>query len=575
MTRLLLMLAGAALLIGLIFIETSRYADVRRLRDRTETLQQDVRAAEEKADAALAAIIAPETLARATGSVYLIVVNGSSRGTAFVIDRERGLLAGAAHTASSLPLDDPEASVYLLNRASNVKIPVLSTRLHAGYGAFRTLVEDHQPIRSNSSIYTPQAVPLRDLAFDAALITVDPKDPQTGENILGPALPIAAEDALLSLDSGAAIAVIGYPYDTLDDGFAPDAAIPRVERGVIAAVTPPLDSAEEARDPAIANLIIHRLSTAGGNSGSPILNAAGQVIGIHTHGIESPSSNADGAAQRADVLYDLLSQEREQARLNDLFLPAWRRLLGHWTRAQDALPWSFYMEYARPGEKPAPSVGSLAAMAAPPFERAIETLEFEPAAQMRRLEAPELSAPPAAGDNIETEPRAFMIREEGEYAEFWRTVDRRSEHVLFAFDYSLRSRKGFCPLTAYWRRKGDNRLQVARNRASFELHLPPVENGGVEDYQVLLRRDQRCDPVSAQFMTGAVSWPTDGETAVQTVAFKTYSGNAAAQRASGALAGARKAWTRFRQCRLTRETARPDDCFPPEYIELEPASGAK
>ena len=573
--RLLPALLLGAVIAFLLVMETTRYSEIRRLRDRTNVLQEDVQEAQRKADAALSAVIAPQTLTSAQASVYLIVVNGFARGTAFVIDRDAGILATAAHTAASLPLDDPNASVYLLNRGTPHPIAVKTKRLHAGFGAFRALVEDYQPIRSNSSIYAPQAAPLRDLAFDAGLIFVDALDSETGENRLGPELKIASEEKLLALTAGAPIAVIGYPYDTLDDGFAPDAGIPRVERGVIAAMTPPLDSALETPDPVTANLIIHRLSTAGGNSGSPILDAEGEVIGIHTHGIESTSSNADGAAQRAEVLFDLQSTEREESRLQNIFYPAWRRMLTHWSPAEAVMPWSFYMEYARPGETPAPLVRDFDTSNETPYARDIERINFEPEAQSRLVEAADLNGASVSGDDgIEKNNKGFTIREKGEYAEIWRSVNRRQDNVLFAFDYSLRSKRGFCPLTTYYRKKGETRLRVLRNRASFELHLEPAGNV-IEDYQIIIRRDSRCDPVSAEFFLGVIGWPIISPPSAQTVSFNpdgtSRTGSPSAHVAKGekpTLVELRDSVSKFFTCRTSSRDL-PESCLEPEYLELD------
>lgn len=491
----LLLIAGfAGLSLALAASEVARLLDGRARR----ALETEVVEARREASAALAAVIAPQTLNAARGSVYLITVDGLPRGTAFVIDRANGVLVTAAHTANSLPLGAGNVRVQIVNRGLRSPIRVRSAKLHAGFGAFRELVEEYQPVRKGTSIYAPQVAPIRDLAFDAALLYVDPLDPETGENRLGANLPVASEDGLLALGAGAAVAVIGYPYDTLDDGFIQDAATSRIERGVIAAMIAPLDSARGEEDPEIANLIIHRMATAGGNSGSPIINAAGEVIGIHTHGIESLSSNADSAAQRADVIYDLLDPERERARLNDIFLPAWRRTLSFWARGEDVLGWSFYLERQAPNREPKPLVGDIDYDAPAPFEQTVKTLNFS-------LPTPELRI------ESETPGAGFTISEAGEYAADWVAVDRSRATVLFAFDYSLRSRLGFCRLTTYWRARGADRLQVQRARASFELYLPPAGEG-LEDYQLVYRRDPGCDPASRAFIAGRIEWiPTETE----------------------------------------------------------------
>ena len=557
-SRVLTVLALVALGGAVAFSEISRRRDHRETKAGLAALEADVDAARNEAHAALEAVIAPDTLAAANASVYLIVVNGRPRGTAFVIDRDKGILATAGHTADSLPVDDPKAEIHILNRFARAPIAVKDRHVHKGFGAFRALVESYQPIRKHTSIYAPQAAPVRDLAFDAGLITVDPIDPETGENRLGPDLPIASEEKLVKLSAGAAIAIIGYPYDTLDDGFSADAAISRIDRGVVSAVMPPLDAAAEAPDPVVANLIIHRLATAGGSSGSPVIDADGEVVGVHTHGIESVSSNADGAAQRADILHDLITPGREARRLDEIFLPAWAKTLMHWARASDVLPWSFYMEYAKPDLDPAPLVSSINFAAPTPFNKTMQQLSFGAAVDAWRVRAPD--APGSAASP------SFLVRERGQYAETWFEVDRSRDVVLFAYDYSLRARSGACRLESYWRRKGETRLEVQRARASFELRLA-AEGPRTDEFHVVFRRSADCDPTSASFFAGQIDWaPPEGVAQATLV----RDGEDIPRSPLGRFAHSVETSLKdFLDCALAGAD-NEESCRKPEFIELEP-----
>jgi hypothetical protein len=332
----------------------------------------------------------------------------------------------------------------------------------------------------------------------------------------------------------------------------------------------PLDNAADEDDPEIANLIIHRLSTAGGNSGSPVLNTKGEVIGIHTHGIESVSSNADGAAQRAGVLYDLLDPDREMARMESVFIPAWRRTLSHWARADAVLPWTFFMEWERPNEDPPPLVRDIDFARSAPFQTMTRTLEFEEKTSERRISAPDLSGAESPGDliGLTAQGGEFLIREDGEYAEVWLPIDRTQNAVIFAYDYSLRSRTGFCRITTYWREEGGSRLSVLRERASFKLALPAAA-GKVSNHQFIFRRAPQCDPLSKSFLFGYVAWepgvPGDGARLVAASASGSKSSPGPLMTHS-----ARSPLERFLACGFGR--SKRQGCEEPEFIEIESQS---
>ncbi|MFN0024552.1 MAG: serine protease [Parvularculaceae bacterium] len=516
--------ALALLAAALALSEAARFGD----RAARQSLTAELAETKRKADAALSAVIAPAVLSQADKSVYMIVNERGFIGTAFVVDRERGVLATAAHVAAALPLEDDDHPIRAINQFTGKQLKVRIARKHAGYGAFTRIAERYQPVDPESEVVNPRAIALADYANDAALLIVDPIDGDTGKNILGPDLPIAPEESLYALKAGDAIAVIGFPGDVLTQGIADKSAASRIERGVIAAMISPIDLADQSGDVSGRNLIVHRMATAPGTSGGPIINGAGAVVGINTHGLSSPFSNGDKLGQRAEVLYDLLASLREEIAIDRVYAPDWRRRLARWKMARDVIPYTHY--YAAKLDKD-PKLAELKIAgvdfdAPAPFRSQIVDLAFNATQDSYTIYAADLAsviapttikasaAQPGAGPPTNTPANnrllaqstpLFRMAQPGEFREMIFDLPADEHHILYAFDYAVNTYSGYCPVAIHHREIGKAELIVGRAAGSPSVRIEPGgANGARKRIQAVFHRPA-C-PTSSSFFAGVVSW---------------------------------------------------------------------
>lgn len=510
------LLFGAAIVLlagALVLSEAARFAE----RGAQKKLAVELSETRKNADAALSAVIAPETLSEADKSVYMIVTDRAFIGTAFVIDRDRGVLATAAHVAEALPLEDDDHTIRAINQFTGKQLRVRIAKQHAGYGAFTRVAERYQPVDPESPIVNPRAIALVDYANDAALLIVDPIDVDTGENILGPNLPIAAEQDLYKLKAGDAIAVIGFPADMLTAGVADKSAASRIERGVIAAMVSPIDLADQSADVKGRNLIVHRMATAPGTSGGPIINGKGEVVGVNTHGLSSPFSNGDKMGQRAEVLYDLLAALREEIQIDRVYAPDWRRRLSRWKKAREVIPHMHY--YTSRLDKDAKlaelQVAGVDYEAAAPFRSQVVDLEFDDARESYTVYAADLAAPVIA-QPVQAASRGanrlaaqstplFRVTQAGEYREMVFDLPADEQHILYAFDYAVNTHYGFCPTAIHHRELGKPELILGRPSGSPSVKIDATGAAGTRKRVQAVFHRPNC-ATSSDFFAGVISW---------------------------------------------------------------------
>ncbi len=281
--------------------------------------------------------ITPAVLQKARDSVYLVVVRDASgeigEGTSWVV--APGILATNAHVAEiTKTLNPGEEMVVRSPVEPYITHKVLRVEIHPGYYAFNDRMAEFGPVVKALGQQVMDAGLIG--AYDVALLYVDQPDK------LAPPLVIAPLEELKKLDAGSPVAYIGYPIENM--ALASLAAVP-TPQSKIGNVTTATDYFNIHRKDGANQLIQHDVGATGGASGSPMINAKGEVVAVlsavnfiflSSGEARIPSGASINFAQRADLVKELLDGKAKEATVG--YATTWEESLKLFVDFRSVLP---------------------------------------------------------------------------------------------------------------------------------------------------------------------------------------------------------------------------------------------
>jgi hypothetical protein len=272
-----------------------------------------------------------DVLIAARPSVYMVLLrfeggDETGHGTAWVAGD--GVLGTNAHVADVFehvggevpgmePLGKLEQVIVRSNDTQPKDFVIREVKIHPGYETFSRLWRQFRPAYGTSADKL-QMVEEAGGACDVALMYV-----QNAEG-LAPPLQLAGDDTLHALDAGDPVGFVGYPMEGIGT-INLKRPTPTVQIAHLTAVTDFFGSnARDEQGNNMGQLVQHALPAAGGASGSPILNADGQVIALlnATNMVfiqrgddeveRTPAAVGINYAMRSDLLREMIEGDVEQ-----------------------------------------------------------------------------------------------------------------------------------------------------------------------------------------------------------------------------------------------------------------------